>query len=256
MCIQTPGLSKRTKILSYFSSIFWSFYACASLFLMYSINKSTIHSETVHFFQAIGLHLTHLTVMLETLATEKKQLNFWKNLKNIERFYGPELKDVKLKYIQCKRIVVRKILILLGISLLIESIYVTNHFYNHGRIETFVFDVLSWILNIASVMVGRFQHMSHLIVIEILKVHLEIFNNSLMKLKGNINFFDDKSLIEELNLIKFRHTYIWELCKSINSCYLWSQMINFLINFLQLTSILYYIYYLIVKGSFLLFFRK
>uniref|UniRef100_A0A7G3B6J2 Gustatory receptor n=1 Tax=Lutzomyia longipalpis TaxID=7200 RepID=A0A7G3B6J2_LUTLO len=253
ICIQTPGFSKQTKTFSYFSSIFWLFCSFIFLILLFFNHRETMRSETVHLIQALGLHLTHLTVILETLTTTNKQLYFWQNLKNIERFYDEEMTEVKLKYIQCKRIVVWKIWILLATSFLIETILVINLLLYYEWIGPIMSDVFTWSLNIVSVMVGRFRHMSHLLVIEILKTHLEIFNNSLVKLKIK-SFLGDKSLIEKLNLIKFRHTHIWELCKSINSCYLWSQMMNFLINFIRFTSICYYLYYLIVSGNFFLFF--
>uniref|UniRef100_A0A240SXX3 Gustatory receptor n=1 Tax=Lutzomyia longipalpis TaxID=7200 RepID=A0A240SXX3_LUTLO len=250
ICIQTPDSSNRTKILSYCSSIFGLLYSSFLLFSLYIFDKPITGAGIVNYLQGICFFLTHITVMIETLATRKQQLQFWDFLKKIENLYGDEVEEIKLKYITCKRIVARKFWILLGFSIAIEITLLAILIRNRSRGIQVMSDWETWVVFVLSVVVGRIRHLSHLVFIEILKVHLEIFNNSLMKLKGNFNCLNTKLLIEELNSIKFRHTYIWELCQSINSCFQLSQLLNFFSDYLHLTSISYFVYLRIVYGKF------
>uniref|UniRef100_A0A3F2ZEI6 Gustatory receptor n=1 Tax=Phlebotomus papatasi TaxID=29031 RepID=A0A3F2ZEI6_PHLPP len=251
ICLQTPGMSHCEKILSYIFSIIGLICVTVLSTIQYYNNNPATGKDILNYIQGICLHITHFVVIIETLFTQKQQLQFWYYLQKLEGYFKKDLEYAQRCYITCKRNVIKKFWLLTGFSILIETSLFTLLYIFDKTQEKSIEDLQSWCLLILGVIVGRFRHLSHIFVIDILKVHIEIFNNSLAKLsRKNFKNFHKESIIEELNFIKFRHTYIWEICRNINLSHFWSQICNIFINFLQLTCICYYIYYHIVFRQF------
>ncbi|GAB0093653.1 hypothetical protein DMENIID0001_088240 [Sergentomyia squamirostris] len=99
-----------------------------------------------------------------------------------------------------------------------------------------------WIVCIYAAKACRTRHLSHVVAIEILKMHVMLFNKRLERMKVELKHLDTEDIIRELNLVKFKHTTIWELCNNINLCHMWSQFVNIIVNFFQFTCLTYYFY--------------
>uniref|UniRef100_A0A240SXP9 Gustatory receptor n=1 Tax=Lutzomyia longipalpis TaxID=7200 RepID=A0A240SXP9_LUTLO len=251
ICIHTPLMSWRVKFFAISSSIFGIVYTTIFPLIVYLVNKPSRGIEIITFTEGIGLFVTHFIVNVETLCTRNQQLNFWVIVDKIEKQYTTkELEGIKRNYVSCRKMFDQKMWILLAISIGIEIILLYILLTHRYSREQVIEDVPTWSVYIFSVMVGKVRHLSHLLVIDILKIHLEIFNNSLVEFKENLKAFDHEALIGKLNSVKFRHTLLWELGRNINDCYQWSQLSNICINFLQFTSICYYIYFHVAIGSY------
>lgn len=257
ICLQTPGMSRNEKILSYSFAIIGLICVISLSTIQYCNNNPMTGSDILNYIQGIWMHITHFVTIMETLSTQKRQIQFWYYLEKLEGYYKKDLENVKRCYITCKGNFIKKFWSLTGFSILIEISLFTLLYIFEKTHEKSIEDLQSWCFLILGVIAGRFRHLSHIFVIDILKMHIAIFNNSLAKLnKKNIKNFHKESIIEELNFIKFRHTYIWEICRNINSSHFWSQICNIFINFLQSTCICYYIYYHIVFRQYKIIARK
>lgn len=256
ICVQTPGMSSYTKIFSYSASILAIIYVIPLAPILYFLTKPYKVTEIVDYIQCLCIYFTHLVLTIETLCTRNSQLRFWYYVKKTEGLYLNNIEDVTNAYAQFKKPVFQKILILLALSIVLEGYLVINYIVYKEQSNAVIYTLLPWLLNIYSVMAGRARHMSHILAIEILKMHIEIFNNSLIRLNRKFKKLDNTTMIEELNFIKFRHTFIWELCKSVNSCYICSQFVNIFVNFFQITCVSFYVYHMFADGSFAYAFRK
>uniref|UniRef100_A0A3F2ZEG0 Gustatory receptor n=1 Tax=Phlebotomus papatasi TaxID=29031 RepID=A0A3F2ZEG0_PHLPP len=252
ICIQTPGMSRRTKILACSSAIISVIFVSILFPISYIVIKPTKANAFINFIQGVGLMSIHLATSIETLFTRNQQIRFWNCLKKIEKLYPHNFEEIQNKYQALKRTTEKNFWIFVITSIIIEVVFSYFMFSSNDlKADWLKNAAIAWAMYIISVLIGRIRYLSHFFVVGILKIHLELFNNSILSLKRNLRLTQTDQIVHELNRIKFRHNFIWEMSMNINICHQWSQFINVLVNFLQITSLCYYIYYFIVNNSFI-----
>ncbi|GAB0093654.1 hypothetical protein DMENIID0001_088250 [Sergentomyia squamirostris] len=144
--------------------------------------------KIVDMLQAFGLLFAHIITIVETLLTRSDQLKFWIFLQKLEDLYGNDSGYIKSVYVDLKKSFFKKVWVLLGLSLVVELTLMislcfaldTKHQYGRNT------NVGNWGITIFAVKAGRGRHITQIMVVSILKVHIDIFNDHITMLKRNI----------------------------------------------------------------------
>lgn len=250
ICLQCPEMKFSTKFYTYGMAILSVLQALLLTPIMYFVMKPSSGQDIINFMLGIGIFFTHFVIVLETLLTKNSQLDFWYLLRKLERLYKRNFNDIEESYRELMISVKRKIWIISTISCTVEaltiaSLIIVGKFDTENNASQYV-----WFLTLYSTKSVRTKHMNYIVAVDVLKMHVALFNKVLHRRKVDFKTMMKGDIVRELNLIKFRHTFIWELCRSINICHLWSQFTNIVVDFFHITCFCYNCYVQIVHTSY------
>uniref|UniRef100_A0A240SXV6 Gustatory receptor n=2 Tax=Lutzomyia longipalpis TaxID=7200 RepID=A0A240SXV6_LUTLO len=235
-------MTLQSRIYSYGMALFSFIYSLSCIPIIYWLTTPTTGEEIMNFAQNVTITLSHLSIVLETVLTKNHQLQFWHLLGRLEDLYQGYSKEVSDAHCKLMRSVRRKFWAVVIMSCLINMITFVFMFFDDNSIREVRSWQYSWTLSMYTSRASQIHHMSQFMAIEVLKMHLKLFNDFVKSLKMKLKCLNKKQVVQELNLVKFRHTFLWELCRNINNCYYWSQMINILVNIFNFTGLCYYLY--------------
>uniref|UniRef100_A0A7G3A8X2 Gustatory receptor n=1 Tax=Lutzomyia longipalpis TaxID=7200 RepID=A0A7G3A8X2_LUTLO len=217
--------------------------------IQYSVWYSVPYSEQtfLHIIVYFGILINHASGIIEMLTTKEKQFNFWNTLLTIEKTF---LKDERNKIEEANRKLKKK----LTWRLCILSIFafsckmiliVTN--------RVLLLDpnwVATEVISLWAQECVRLNFFTHFIFVEILRMHVELYNEKTKDITSIARKINEKALLSELNILKIRHSLIWKLNRHLNSFFQWAQTLNCLLYFFHITNLTYWIYNGINTGKF------
>uniref|UniRef100_A0A240SXX5 Uncharacterized protein n=1 Tax=Lutzomyia longipalpis TaxID=7200 RepID=A0A240SXX5_LUTLO len=249
ICLQTPDMSKSSKISMIISVIFILTYTVvAPFYLIKSSTKQFKLSGKSLLFIIIyyGAFIVHALIIFETFFTRNRQFKFWNTLFEIENLNSNDKNRIQEANRCLKRRLIWSLLILTGFSLSCKfGLWIINRVLK-VRGDWFMIDVTTTI----SQECCRLNFFSHFLFVEILRMHVRLFNEKVKEITKACKKIDEGALVKELNLLKLRHNLIWKLNRKLNSFFQWAQPFNFLHYFLNITNLLYWIYHGTINGNF------
>uniref|UniRef100_A0A240SXY9 Gustatory receptor n=2 Tax=Lutzomyia longipalpis TaxID=7200 RepID=A0A240SXY9_LUTLO len=244
-------MTRREKFFAFGTSIFSIFFVICLAPAIYFVATPITEKEILNYTLRIGIIITHIATATETILTKGKQLEFWELQRKLRNLYRSNQDDFDEAYRAMVDNFKRKIWLIVIMYTSIEAILLgIMLIISHGEPtrSTKIF-LYGWILIFYPTKAGRTRHLSHIMAIEMLKKHVEFFNSTLRDIKVKLRSLSKEKSVEELNLIKFRHIYIWELCRNINSSFKWSQFVNICVNCFQFICMSFYLYIHIVTKN-------
>lgn len=194
--------------------------------------------------------LTHLVILVESLMTRDNHVEIWRNITRVDANLKHLHRNIQKVHSEFFNRCVVKFLAYLGIAWLIEIWIILS--IQSDREWTFI-----WYAEIASLMISRSRHLQQTLYIDSLAYRFKIIKKELkaMVAESRVNQslpkqvgFDVHS--EKIILMKDIYNSLWETSVLINKSFGFSQLVNFLQNFFQLTTDLYTIYSILYQNSF------
>ncbi|GAB0093652.1 hypothetical protein DMENIID0001_088230 [Sergentomyia squamirostris] len=243
--LQTPEMTRKARIFMIFCNILNIFYVFAVpiAITVYSWtrvkNVMLTERSILNIFIYIGIFIVQFISILETFFTKRKQFNFWNTLLTIEKTF---VRD-KYRLVEANRCLRWKITKrLIGITLITvmcKAGYLVNNRVMQMGGNWFYVELMSFWAQEN----GRLSFMSHFLFVEILRMHVELYNEKTREVTKMARKYSEGMLLSEMNLLKLRHCLIWKLNEHLNSFFQWAQTINFLQYFFAITNLIYWIYY-------------
>uniref|UniRef100_A0A240SXV1 Gustatory receptor n=1 Tax=Lutzomyia longipalpis TaxID=7200 RepID=A0A240SXV1_LUTLO len=240
ICLETPNMTERSKFLIYFWAISLLFFIpIMGVWAILSMKISHLN-ETLIFVQIILVYSATFSIVLETFLAKNHQFRFWKLIEKLE-YSMSETQNLIPEYRSFSCSTKRRILICFAYSVAIECFVVAMHKVYESRFDSIRWSI-GWLVYYYFIAIGRMQNHNHILVIQILKMHAKFFNEDLRRTGRVLMNSTNQNVAKELNLIKFRHAYLWEAVETANKCNRWSQFFNIIQNFFLFTSAFYWAY--------------
>lgn len=193
-----------------------------------------------------GVYFIHAIILLETLLTRQKQVDFWNTLLQIEGTYSRDRNSLRGANINLKK----KFLVrILALSIFVAISKLGKLIINLSSDKNY-----HWIIIEGGSLVSqeciRLTFFSHFLFVEIVRMHITLYNNKIQEITRKIKSYRQKEFFNELNVLIERHNLIWKLTNHLNSFFKWAQIICFLYNFFTMTNFLYWINFGATRGNF------
>lgn len=247
VCLQTPWMTTREKSLTYgftfLNFLLMPIFIALLVRIAFSSNRLQESSEIMGILLIFAIFINGLIIVMETFLTKHQQYRFWNLNKKIEKQYFKHSPNFTKNYEVLSKSVKYKFYIVFFSSFAVESAlviaaYCFGEFLKIGKTWAHIM-----LFNMYGVLVGKMKHLSHLLTVEILNMHIRLFNEKLYTLKRIQKFSTSPEIADELNFVKFTHGYIWEATCSANYCHRWSQLSNIAENSFKILSGFYWIYF-------------
>uniref|UniRef100_A0A240SXZ3 Gustatory receptor n=1 Tax=Lutzomyia longipalpis TaxID=7200 RepID=A0A240SXZ3_LUTLO len=248
--LQTPQTSKRTKIFIRICTIFALIAIPICGVLTFIAVTARYFNEILVYVQLLIIFFTAYIIVLEVVLTKAEQLRFWGFIKKIEELYLDGSLNLDLKYKKFSRYQIRRIvgMFIFTIAIYVFVVSVSRFFEDTENMATNW--TVTWLFYYYAVLVARIRHHSHILVIQILKMHVEFFNEDLERMGKILKLSINKDVAKELDVIKFRHAYLWEAITSANKCHRWSQLFNIAEDLYMFIQSLYWTYICLKTNNF------
>lgn len=189
--------------------------------------------------------LTHLVVLLESVMTNKNFIKIWNNIylsDSLIRTMIDGYENILNNFYKQKSM---KILSYIFFTFSLELFIILN--IKNDKDWTCM-----WLICVFSLTVSRLRHLQYTLFIDILSCRFQIIKNELKaivvitKIESNQlidrNLAFCEGLFNKINAIKKIYNVLWETSLLFNRTFGFSQITNFLQNFVQLTCDLYILY--------------
>uniref|UniRef100_A0A3F2ZDH4 Gustatory receptor n=1 Tax=Lutzomyia longipalpis TaxID=7200 RepID=A0A3F2ZDH4_LUTLO len=244
IALQTPEMTKGAQWMMIFFSVINLIYLIAAPFLMvhfsswYNMNFY-IEQTLPHIVVYFGILISHTSIILEKLFTREKQFNFWTTLLALERTFPLEERNkIEKANRKLRRKLTQWVFLLGGLTYSCKFILITTNQVFMPDTDWLATEVISLWAQEAI----RLNFFTHFIFVEILRLHLEMYNEKTMEVTKMAKICTKKALLCELNFLKIRHSLIWKLNQHLNSFFKWAQTMNCLLYFFDITNLTYWIY--------------
>lgn len=221
------------------------------LFLIYS---DIIYDENndIGRFQDIvkfgTILLTHFFILVETLYTRRHQFEFWQLRNQVdacleEMDIEPTIYRRKFETDYTKKFISYQV-----VTWIVE-IYIISTVQDDIQWLEF------WFATIYSLMMTRSRHFQHSMYIDLITARFKAIKHELntmvqLSKKGSIDETHNKRMLQKLKLMRSAYNTLYEMNGHLNKSIGLSQLFNFMQNFIQLTSDLYWIYSVLYKNTF------
>uniref|UniRef100_A0A3F2ZEE3 Gustatory receptor n=1 Tax=Phlebotomus papatasi TaxID=29031 RepID=A0A3F2ZEE3_PHLPP len=240
--LQTPDMTKKMRKFIMISAMINLIYLAivpmvSSILFVIRKNLKMEDRSKIHFFIYCGNYIIHASVIFETFLTKEKQMNFWNTLLMIEQtfskyrnFLGEANKCLSNK-------LYLRILVLSSLSMICKIIIWICNLQFKKSTDWYFIEIVTTL----SQETGRLIFFSNFLFVEILRMHVKLYNDKTREISKMARKYNRKTLLNELNILKTRHSLIWKL-NGLNSFLQWSLTLNFLHSFLHITYLLYWFY--------------
>jgi 7tm Chemosensory receptor len=193
---------------------------------------------------------THLTILVECLLTKDNYVEMENKMDETNHMLTMIGVDPRELDRQFSARFVRKLLMCLSVCWAVEIKIIVG-------CQNDIQWTKVWYLTIFSLMVTRSRHMQHTYYIDNLAYRTKVIKKQLKKIvvcSKSKDFFDNErnmeAVIGQLKLIKNIYNTLYETSELVVRSFGYSQLMNFLQNFVQLTCDLYWIYSVLYKNNF------
>uniref|UniRef100_A0A7G3B7Y1 Gustatory receptor n=1 Tax=Lutzomyia longipalpis TaxID=7200 RepID=A0A7G3B7Y1_LUTLO len=256
MCYQTPGMSRKVKILLITNGLIQFIIVLTLIPVAYLISLPSAGNEIMNYVQGACILLVHLASILESLLTMERQLNFWRFIKRLEDIFEDNFEEIQIEYGKLKKSTIKIFWGFVIISFVTELGLASYLFFLNRTGTALKMSLIQWAIYVVSVLAGRIRYVEHTFTVELLTLFIKIFNKNVRSLKTHLITLKKDQAVDEFNRIKLAHTFIWETSRSINMCHQWTQFLNVLLSAFQITSLCYWTYFYTYLNQFISLWRK
>jgi hypothetical protein len=263
MCPISLSLSQKEKNQSKNVMLgIWSIVNIAGvvlLFAMVLVNFSYFFTENQHptigsfndILKFLTIFLTHIVILNECLVTRENYVEIEEKIQDTNQMLagiGIDLKELQQSF--CERFA-KKFLLCFVISWAVEVKIIVGSLNNVQWTKI-------WFVTIISLMITRSRHLQHTFYIDNLAYRTKVIKKHLKQIvqKSMVqDYFQSAHHMDqvfgELKLTKNIYNNLWETAELINRSFGYSQLMNLMQNFIQLTCDLYWIYSVLYKNNFI-----
>lgn len=196
--------------------------------------------------------LTHFIIVCESLLTKQHQYLMWQKIVDVDHCFDKmDIQNITIYKQKFHQYYVIKFFLYILMTITIEIIIITSI---RGDLEWQSY----WYSVIFSLMMTRIRHLQQSLFIDLLTSRFSIIKCELKQivhfsrkqLFTNKDDIESVKVIEKLKYSKLSYNILYEICYHLNKSVGYSQLANLMQNFIQLTSDLYWIYFVLNKNSF------
>lgn len=240
--LQTPDMTKRMRKFIMISAVINSIYLAivpivSSILFVLKKNLKIDDRSKIHLFIYCGNYIIHASVIFETFRIKEKQLNFWNTLLMIEQTFSKYRNFLEEANKCLRNKLFLRILVLSSLSVICKTIIWICNLQFEKSTDWYIIEIVTTLSQEA----GKLIFFSHFLFVEILRMHVKLYNDKTRDISKMARKCNRKTLLSEINLLKTRHSLIWKL-NGLNSFLHWSLTLNFLHSFLHITYLLYWFY--------------
>lgn len=225
---------------------FINFNIILSLIIFVGMNQRTIlYSKTPigninDILLLFSLYFAHIASIAETYLRRSYLKKFWDNYKHVKRCIKPK-SGHKSKFMV-------KSILLWSLTIATETAVITN-------ISSDAQWTMFWYYEIFSLLMTRLRHFQQLFFVEIIFVHLQEFNQKLLRLilwtkcLGHQNNLSSRFFRRKFSDLKLSYQCLMTMIICVNKVFCWSQVLNFGQQFIEITVELYWIYVFLIKDD-------
>lgn len=236
----------RYKFLRYIPTIFWIIIIVVHIavvwihrsVLFFSENVIGLISDILQFSITLS---SHFCIVIHSITNEKWILKFQRNQWKINELIRNKQSEMIHINHQYKRNYLIKCYTYMITVIIIELTIIATIQYD-PQWTSF------WYANSLGLLVTRIRHLHHIFYIDLITAQLQFISNNLMSLnRPLIPEYKNKIILrtgrmEKLKNLNYFYNLLWLNVYYINNVFLWSQPVNLVQNFIELTLDFYWLY--------------
>lgn len=229
--------------------VFWTY--CQIIILIAGTTIILIYENTIFSKDGIGkfsdmlqtfsLVIANYVILVEVLVRRHHFTKIWHYVEMIECRFGDAV-NYNLEFWKpfWRRFMIRFVF-LVFMCVFIEA-NVINEILGVDQQWTYF-----WETNIFSLVMTRVWQLQHMFYVNLIAINLEIIKVNLKVLAGEskrpMNKVKRNQIYDRIRMYKDVHNIVWRILWSVNKIFCWSQLVNLTQMFVELTCVVYWIYY-------------